>query len=108
MNITRRSAPEAGSCHRRAGFTLVELMVVIATLAVLAALMLPALAGTKSNSTLLQCLNNQKQLATAWLMYNPDNNDNVIGFNCSTTWCWRLGVSSVTATPPAGLVAGTE
>jgi prepilin-type processing-associated H-X9-DG protein len=57
------------------GFTLVELAVVIATVAVLAAVLLPALAGTKPNSQAFQCLENQRQLILAWQMYAEDNND---------------------------------
>ncbi len=57
------------------GFTLVELAVVIATVAVLAALLLPALAGTKPDSQAFQCLENQRQLILAWQMYAEDNND---------------------------------
>ena len=57
------------------GFTLVELAVVITTVAVLAALLLPALAGTKPDSQAFQCLENQRQLILAWQMYAEDNND---------------------------------
>jgi prepilin-type processing-associated H-X9-DG protein len=57
------------------GFTLVELAVVIATLAVLAALLLPALAGTKPTTQAFQCLENQHQLILAWQMYAQDNCD---------------------------------
>ena len=57
------------------GFTLVELAVVIATVAVLAALLLPALAGTRPNAQAFQCLENQRQLILAWQMYAQDNSD---------------------------------
>ena len=57
------------------GFTLVELAVVVATLAVLAALLLPALAGTKPTTQSFQCLENQHQLILAWQMYAQDNSD---------------------------------
>jgi prepilin-type N-terminal cleavage/methylation domain-containing protein/prepilin-type processing-associated H-X9-DG protein len=59
----------------RRGFTLVELLVVIAIIAILAALLLPALARAKVAAKKVQCINNQKQLATAWMMYAGDNND---------------------------------
>ena len=117
MNTKRNSSHDDGSFSRcaadrsRTGFTLAELLVVIATLAVLAALVLPALAGTRPNSQLLQCLNNQKKLATAWLMYAPDNDDRVVGFNTVTmNLDWRKGAASGAGTvtglkvaPPAGL-----
>jgi prepilin-type processing-associated H-X9-DG protein len=57
------------------GFTLLELVVVIATIAVLVALLLPALAGTKPNTQAFQCLENQRQLILAWQMYAQDNSD---------------------------------
>ena len=60
---------------RADGFTLVELLVVIVTVALLATLLLPALAGTKPNSQSFQCLENERQLTLAWQMYAEDNND---------------------------------
>ena len=57
------------------GFTLLELAVVIATVAVLTALLLPALAGTRPNTQAFQCLGNQRQLILAWQMYAQDNGD---------------------------------
>jgi prepilin-type N-terminal cleavage/methylation domain-containing protein/prepilin-type processing-associated H-X9-DG protein len=59
----------------RLGFTLVELSVVLATLAVLAALLYPALAATHPDSQAFQCLNNQRQIMLAWQMYATDNHD---------------------------------
>jgi prepilin-type N-terminal cleavage/methylation domain-containing protein/prepilin-type processing-associated H-X9-DG protein len=56
------------------GFTLTELLVVIVTVAILALLLLPALAGTKPNSQAFQCLENLRQLTLGWQMYAEDNN----------------------------------
>jgi len=60
------------------GFTLVELLVVIAIVAILAALLLPALAGAKTKAQGIQCLNNHRQLALAWRMYAEDNHDRLL------------------------------
>ncbi len=57
----------------RSGFTLMELLVVIAIIAILAALLLPALSAAKAKTQQSICLNNLKQLATAWTIYYGDN-----------------------------------
>jgi prepilin-type N-terminal cleavage/methylation domain-containing protein/prepilin-type processing-associated H-X9-DG protein len=58
-----------------AAFTLIELLVVIALVAVLAAMLLPAISKAKVRSQGVACLNNNRQLATAWLLYADDHND---------------------------------
>lgn len=59
----------------RAAFTLLELLVIIVTLVVLAAMVLPALAGTRSNTKAAQCMSNLRRLTGAWQMYTSDNAD---------------------------------
>jgi prepilin-type N-terminal cleavage/methylation domain-containing protein/prepilin-type processing-associated H-X9-DG protein len=60
---------------RNKGFTLIELLTVVAIIAILAAILLPVLAGAKSRARSTQCLNNLRQLQTGWLMYCSENND---------------------------------
>ncbi|MGO8838885.1 MAG: prepilin-type N-terminal cleavage/methylation domain-containing protein [Limisphaerales bacterium] len=57
------------------GFTLIELVVVMGTLAVLALLLVPALAGTKMDAMRLQCENNLRQLQVGMQLFTQDHND---------------------------------
>ncbi|HEV2455273.1 MAG TPA: prepilin-type N-terminal cleavage/methylation domain-containing protein [Verrucomicrobiae bacterium] len=90
-----RAANRAGN----PAFTLIELLVVIAIIAILAAILLPVLNAAKVRAEAIQCMGNQKQLATACTMYPDDWNNYMVpnaplGGLAGYGWCATEGGES--------------
>ena len=103
LNTSSAPSPKYSMRRQPAAFTLIELLVVIAIIAILAAMLLPALSAAKRKASQTACINNMKELGLGIMLYLNDFNDTYPACAAGTTYgphsedwiYWRPG-------PPLG------
>ena len=108
MNIQtiKFPSPRAENNSEGRAFTLIELLVVIAIIAILAAMLLPALAKAKVRAQGISCLSNMKQMQTASILYSGDNSELLPGNDGATSGGPYIGAAGGQPNWVAGAMAG--
>lgn len=78
------------------GFSLVELLVVVAVIAILLSLIYPLYHAARTRGNIIQCQANMRMLTSAWSLFAVDNDGKMVSSNNGYTngmppWCWRPG-----------------
>jgi len=89
-----QTTPGGARPNRRAGFTLVELLVVTGIIAVLASMLLPALARSTQTARGVQCIGNMRQLILGWLLYADENDGRLCPSNPGSRSGWISGIQN--------------
>ncbi len=105
--------PNNNANGRESAFTLIELFTVLAMIALISMLLLPALAASRPPAQAFQCLENQRRLALAWRLYSDDYNGKIVlnadlsTGHASDSGNWVLGgVASLPSATNTALIQG--